>query len=124
MLWIILGALAGGYIVWRFALGSPTISACWFYSHFHIYCPGCGGTRSVIALAHGQLRKSLYYYPAVPFTVCSAAVYLLSQTIWRIRGKRGWVLHYRPLWLRVLLILILGNCILRNVLWFGFSIPL
>ena len=44
-LWAALGLLAAGYLLWRFPLGRPTVSACWFYSRFHIYCPGCGGTR-------------------------------------------------------------------------------
>lgn len=123
-LWITLIAMAVAYLVWRFALGSPPVSGCWFYQNFHIYCPGCGGTRAVIALMHGQIFKSLYYHPAVPFAAISAVVYLISQTIWRLRGRRGWVLHYSRRWPGYLLAILLLNCVVRNVLWIGFHIPL
>ena len=56
-LWAALGLLAAGYLLWRFPLGRPTVSACWFYSRFHIYCPACGGTRALTALAHGQVVR-------------------------------------------------------------------
>ena len=53
-----------------------------------------------------------------------AAAYLLTQTVWRLRGRRGWALHYRPWWPAALVGLFLVNCLARNVLWLGFGIPL
>ena len=117
-LWAALGLLAAGYLLWRFPLGRPTVSACWFYSRFHIYCPGCGGTRALTALAHG------YWLSAVPFAAVSAGGYLASQTVWRLRGRRGWVLRWDIRWLYAFLVLLAANCALRNLLWFGFGIPL
>ena len=38
-------------------------------------CPGCGFQRSVIALAHGDLKESLNFYPpAIPLLVTLAIV--------------------------------------------------
>lgn len=122
--WITLAVLGSGVLFWRYALGKPTISACWFYSNFHVYCPGCGGTRALIALLHGQFLRSLYYHPAVIFTAVSVIAYLLTQTIWRLRGRRGWTLHYGDQWLWCFGVILLINCILRNLLWFCFQIPL
>jgi len=122
--WISLFAAVLGYLIWRFALGSPSFSECWFYGNFHIYCPGCGGTRAVIALMHGRFLQSAYYHPAVPFVAASALVYLVSQTIWRLRGRRGLVLHYSSRWPNYVLAIFLLNCVVRNLLWFGFHIPL
>lgn len=34
---------------------------CTFYSLFHLYCPSCGNTRSVLALLHGNILESLRY---------------------------------------------------------------
>ena len=118
---IVLGIL---FLIWLFPLGQPTVPECWFYRSWHVYCPGCGGTRAVAALLRGQLLQSLYYHPAVLFTVGSVTAYQCSQTIWRLRDRRGWVLRYSDRWLLVLLMLLVLNCTVRNVLWFGFRIPL
>lgn len=39
------------------------ISGCRFREIYHLYCPGCGGTRAMIELLHMHLLKSLYYNP-------------------------------------------------------------
>ena len=122
--WITLAVLAGAFLLWRFALGEPTISRCWVWEHWHIFCPGCGGTRALIALARGQIGTALAVHPPVTVTLFLAAAYLLSQTAWRLRGRRGWALHYRPWWPAAIVGLFLANCLVRNVLWLGFGIPL
>ena len=122
--WITLAVLAGAFLLWRFVLGEPTVSRCWIWEHWHVYCPGCGGTRALMALARGQLGQALRYHPPVVVTLFLAAAYLLTQTVWRLRGKRGWALHYRPSWPVLLVGLFLVNCLVRNVLWLGFGIPL
>lgn len=122
--WITLAALAGAFLLWRFALGEPTVSRCWVWEHWHVYCPGCGGTRALIALARGQIRGALRCHLPVVAALALAAAYLLTQTVWRLRGRRGWALHYRPWWPALLVGLFLVNCLARNVLWLGFGIPL
>ena len=120
--WVTLAALAAAYFIWRFALGAPTISRCWVWEHWHVYCPGCGGTRALIALARGQLGAALRYHPPVVVTLALAGAYLLAQTMWRLRGRRGWVLRYRSWWPAALMVLFLANCLVRNALWLGFGI--
>ena len=115
---------AAGYIVWRDVLHRPTIAYCRLWARHHIYCPGCGGTRAVIALFHGQLLRSFYYHPAVPLAVGVWLVYWLSQTVWRLRGRRGWRLRYRYSWPWLLLAVFLVNCALRNLLLWGFGIAM
>ncbi len=122
--WITLAALAGAFLLWRFALGEPTVSRCWVWEHWHVYCPGCGGTRALIALARGQIGEALRCHLPVVAALALAAAYLLTQTVWRLRGKRGWALHYHRSWPALLVGLFLVNCLVRNVLWLGFGIPL
>ena len=38
---------------------------CMFYSLFHLYCPACGNTRSVIALLNGNIADSLRYNASI-----------------------------------------------------------
>lgn len=122
--WVILALLGTAFLFWKYGLGRPAISRCWIWEHWHLYCPGCGGTRAVIALAHGQLLRSLYYHPAVPVTAVLATVYMISQTLWRMRRRQGWVLRYDHRWPAMLVGLFLANCAVRNVLWLGFGIQI
>lgn len=122
--WVTLGALGAAFLIWCFPLGAPAVGRCWFYQSWHVYCPGCGGTRSLTALVHGEWLKALYYHPAVPVTAALAAGYLISQTVWRLRGRRGWVLHYDARWPWLLAELLLFNCLLRNALLLGWGIEI
>ena len=122
--WITLGVQASAFLIWRFALGEPTVSRCWVWEHWRVYCPGCGGTRALIALARGQMGAALRYHPPVVITLALAGADLLSQTVWRLRGRRGWVLHYRPWWPAAIVGLFLANGLVRNALWLGFGILL
>ena len=38
---------------------------CLFHLATGYYCPGCGGTRAITALLHGQLFRSFLYHPVV-----------------------------------------------------------
>lgn len=120
---ITLAGLVLAVLVWL-SLGRPTIAGCWFYRTWQIYCPGCGGTRAVEALARGDLSAALRYHPAVPYLAVTVGLYLLSQTVWRLRRRKGRVLRYRPGWLYLLLAILAVNCLVRNLLWLGFGIPI
>ncbi|MEG1683919.1 MAG: DUF2752 domain-containing protein [Oscillospiraceae bacterium] len=125
--WITLAALAMGGLLWYFPLGQPPFAPCLFYTRWHVYCPGCGGTRALLALLHGDWLRALYYHPAVPLTVAAAGYYLAAQTVWRLGGKRQpprWLPRYRDAWLYGLFGLLVAHCLVRNLLWFGWGIAL
>jgi len=122
--WIVSATLLTAFLIWKYLLHEPTIAGCWIYQNLHVYCPGCGGTRSLTALLKGRLLQSLWYHPAVLITAGVTTIYLFSQTLWRLRGKKGWVLHYRASWPKSLLWLIVFNCVLRNFLLLCFGIGL
>lgn len=121
---IALAVLAAVFLIWRFLLGSPPFPACWFLTRWHIYCPACGGTRAMEALLQGKILQSLYWNPAVAIGAASVGAYLLSQTLWRLRGRQGWALRYDNRWLWGFLLLLAVNCVLRNALWLSGGIPL
>ncbi len=60
---------------------------CILHDVFHIYCPGCGGTRAVMALLHLQIGRSLQLNPfALLFLLYG--IYLLVHT-WVFARKEG-----------------------------------
>ena len=122
-LWITGGVFLGTVLLWN-ALGQPSLPACWFYTRWHIYCPGCGGTRAFIALLRGRVLDSLWFHPAVLVGAVSAAAYLVSQTLWRLKGRQGWVLRWSDRWLWGMLGLMGLHCVVHNLLWFIRGIPL
>lgn len=61
---------------------------CIFRTLTGYYCPGCGGTRAVLALLQVHLLQSFCYHPIVLYTAALYVWYLLSNTIeWLSRGR-------------------------------------
>lgn len=97
---------------------------CVFSILFGIYCPGCGGTRALLALFQGRLLLSLWYHPLVPYGAAFYTGFMLTHGLHRlgVRGIRGWRFHNWYLWAGVGIIVI--NFLLKNVLRLGFGILL
>ena len=60
---ILLAAATACAVVLRFPPGSPganRLPKCLFHEWTGLYCPGCGGTRALYALLHGDLKTSLH----------------------------------------------------------------
>lgn len=68
---------------------------CLFYRLSRLYCPGCGGTRAVQALLHGNLLSSFFYHPFVLYCAVLYAWFMLSHTIERICQKKS--PHKKPI---------------------------
>ena len=85
---------------------SPWLPPCGFYHLTGWYCPGCGGTRSVWCLLHGNwygfFRNNLLVAPGLVFASCSL--------VWPQFFHRRWVM-----WIAVGVLLVWG--ILRNLPW-------
>lgn len=97
---------------------------CQIYEMLGIYCPGCGGTRAVEALFRGRFLTSLWYHPVVVYTFIIYGGYMLSHTLEKLRVLhiKGWKFH--DWYLYVALIIVVANCVLRNVLLLAFGITL
>jgi len=113
----------GGFLLWVFlpAVKIPQ-PACFFWKYLGIYCPGCGGTRSLVAFLHGQFVESLWYHPLIMYGVTMYLSFMVSQTLARLHlfGVKG--MKFRSGYLYAALILIIVNFILKNVLKFYFGI--
>lgn len=98
-------------------------SICLVRFIFGMYCPGCGGTRSVTALLHGHLLQALWYHPLVPYMVCIYLVFMFSWTAAKLHLfgiKRG--MKYRSGYLYGMVAIIAINFIGKNILKFCFGI--
>lgn len=89
---------------------------CFFSNVWGIYCPGCGGTRAAAALVRGQLIKSFWYHPLVPYSVIIGGGFMLTQGLHRMGIKRikGW--RYHNWYLIGFVILFVCNFLIKNLL--------
>lgn len=119
--------LAGGvlFILYCKVL-MPVLPAmpCVLWEMLGIYCPGCGGTRAVLALFHGQILKSLWYHPLVLYTVVILGGFMLTHTMEKLHVLhiKGWKFH--DWYLYVALGIVITNWVLKNVLLLAFGITL
>ena len=96
------------------------LSACIFWRMTGFYCPGCGGTRAVLALMQGRLLRALIYHPFVPYSFLIGGWFMVSQTIQRLSGRRISIgMKYRDIYLWLALGIVIAGCILKNslLLW-------
>ncbi|NCB93838.1 MAG: DUF2752 domain-containing protein [Clostridia bacterium] len=98
---------------------------CIFHALSGAYCPGCGGTRAVLELLHGHVLRSLWYHPIVFYTAALYGWYLISNTIeWLSRGKLSIGSGYHRWYGTAAVMIVIGNCVLRNLLLFVFHVTL
>ena len=91
------------------------IPLCSFYTATGFYCPGCGGTRAVTALFHGEILRSLFYHPVVVYSALVAGWFMVTQTIERVsHGKWKVAMHFRMIYVYIFLALLALNFIWKN----------
>ena len=88
-----------------------------------LYCPGCGGTRAVVFLLHGDFLHSLVYHPFVPYAFVLCTWFMISQTIERLsKGRLRIGMHFREVFLWIALAIIIINFIVKNAALLFFQI--
>lgn len=96
---------------------------CIFHRVTGYDCPGCGGTRAVIFLLHGDVIKSFQYHPIVLYTVVIGGIFLLTQTVSRLTGGRIKPVHMKIFYFWIALGIIILNCIIKNAaLFYGINL--
>lgn len=106
----------------RFLLPIWPFRGCIWDLFFGFYCPGCGGTRAVEALLQGKIRESFCYHPIVLYGVVLYCVFMGTHVLARITGGKVKGIRFHNWYLYGAVILILINCLVRNVLRIRFDI--
>lgn len=92
------------------------LPGCFLYEKYHLYCPGCGGTRAVRLLFTGHIWKSFLYHPGVLFAAVLYLWFMVSQTIERFsNGKLKVGLPYSDKFLYWEMAVILLQCLIKNL---------
>lgn len=99
------------------AAGIPVFS-CRIKEMLGIYCPGCGGSRSLRSLLRLDILSSLFYYPALPLCALLLFDLFLRGCITLTTGEEKYIqsFRFRAFWL--VLLIVLFTFLLRNLLLF------
>ncbi|MBB5632883.1 hypothetical protein BKA04_001106 [Cryobacterium mesophilum] len=82
---VALHAGAYAFFAGRDPYSQTIFPACPLLHYFGIQCPGCGGTRAMYSLLHGDIATSIAMNPLVVAGYLSVAIALVGILI----GKRG-----------------------------------
>ncbi|HEY0732130.1 MAG TPA: DUF2752 domain-containing protein [Chitinophagaceae bacterium] len=92
---------------------------CPFYVITDLYCPGCGSQRALSALLHGDLAEAIQdnilLVVSIPILLWNAAVQ------WR-KDKQYFALLYKPVFVKAVLVVVIGFWVLRNLPFFPMSL--
>lgn len=98
---------------------------CLFHLATGYYCPGCGGTRAIMTLLHGQFLRSFLYHPAVLYAAVLFLRVLVVSSLELIRGGpfswSGKLKKYDVFWL---LFLTMAHFLILNALKAFFDLDL
>ncbi len=104
LLWIRIGGLAVvpvGLWALAYAIPLPNVPLCIFRLWTGRPCPGCGMTRSIVALVRGDLFTSLRFHPlgvalaalfVATFAGTAAGIFRGDDPVMRFLDRRGWIL--------------------------------
>lgn len=113
------GALAvkiGGMpeAIWAFFFACPV------YTRTGYYCLGCGGTRALTALLHGQVWKSFLYHPAVCLGTIYFVCFMGSRMLKKATKGRFPAARFRRVYLYGFIVLVILNVLVKN--WLRYSL--
>lgn len=96
---------------------------CLFHFITGYYCPGCGGTRSVILFMQGHFIRSFIYYPLVPYTVVVGGIFMIRMTITYFTKEKIRPMHMKMAYFMVALGILILNFVIKNVcLYYGLDL--
>jgi hypothetical protein len=96
-------------------------SACLMHDLWHLYCPGCGGTRAIIAIFRGQILHSLLCNPLSAYILAGFVAADVRALVAIVRDEDR-VLKFQAWYFWGMLALALLVFVVRNLLLVCFGI--
>ena len=101
-----LAAASGAALVPFVARFAPLAPGCVFHALTGVPCPGCGTTRAVLALAHGDVLAALGWNPLAAATLLAGGAACALAPLWlALRGPVPVLPRQLPVAARVALVL-------------------
>jgi Protein of unknown function (DUF2752) len=86
-----------------------------------LYCPGCGTLRALHQLLHGHILKAFELNPLMMFAMPYLIYSYVSYSAPVILGQKIPQIFIKPNWIWLILKIILGYWVLRNIPFAPFS---
>jgi hypothetical protein len=84
-------ALLAGVLLYRFPPERYTFyPRCPFHAATGLLCPGCGTTRALGALVHGDVGSALRFNPLMPALMAAMLVVFFAQRFCRSQASQRW----------------------------------
>ncbi len=98
--------------------GEPSPFACKFKELTHLYCPGCGGSRSVYYLLKLDFINSFIHCPAVLVTALILAVLDVRAAMAFVKNDIEPIKSFKSVYFLIIPTVLLLNFLVRNILLF------
>lgn len=82
------GACAALVLLYRYEPGGLLYPSCWVHSLTGLLCPGCGATRALHALLHGQFTRAADFNALIVLLAPAGMVWLLFFLYRALRYNR------------------------------------
>lgn len=118
LFYVCLGAAGVLFILFMSGIDfAQWLPGCYLYEKYHLFCPGCGGTRAVYSLLEGRLLRSFLYHPAVPYTVAVYILFVVSNVLYR-SSLIKWHFLLRPIYFYAAVAIIIVQWAVKNLILF------
>ena len=87
---------------------------CFLHQTTGLLCAGCGSLRAMHQLLHGHLATAFRFNPLLVASLPFVAWFGVRQTVRKVRNQPV-ALGVRPRWLWLMLVVLIGFTLLRNV---------
>lgn len=97
---------------------------CIFHAITGYYCPGCGGRRAFEYILSGSIIKSIYFHPALLYSIFVFGGYMISQTLERKKIGKIKAMSYKNSYIYIGICITILNLIVKNLFLILFDIHL